>query len=84
MTQRFHQVLASLLLTFSLSTQAGSGGISLGQTRVIFLQRIKRKPSPSAIAGNRLIWSRPECKTAWTIQPRAVYRYATAVLAARR
>ncbi len=36
MTQRFHQVLSSLLLTFSLSAQAGSGGISLGQTRVIF------------------------------------------------
>ncbi|CAI1213840.1 fimbrial biogenesis chaperone [Serratia fonticola] len=36
MTQQFHQVLSSLLLTFSLSAQAGSGGISLGQTRVIF------------------------------------------------
>ncbi|ENY3730632.1 fimbrial biogenesis chaperone [Enterobacter mori] len=36
MTQRFHQVLASLLLIFSLSAHSGSGGISLGQTRVIF------------------------------------------------
>ncbi|HFN1103747.1 TPA: molecular chaperone [Klebsiella variicola subsp. variicola] len=36
MSQRFHPVLSGLLLTFCLSAQAGSGGISLGQTRVIF------------------------------------------------
>lgn len=36
MTLRFHQVLSSLLLILSLSSQAKIGGISLGQTRVIF------------------------------------------------
>ncbi|WP_193588374.1 hypothetical protein [Yersinia hibernica] len=36
MIQRFYQVLSSLLLTLSLSAYAESGGISLGQTRVIF------------------------------------------------
>lgn len=36
MTRRFHQGGAGLLLLLSLSLQASSGGISLGQTRVIF------------------------------------------------
>ncbi|WP_417878276.1 molecular chaperone [Vibrio sp.] len=36
MTQPFYRALSGMLLTFSLCSQAISGGISLGQTRVIF------------------------------------------------
>ncbi len=36
MMQPFYRALAAMLLTFSLCSQATSGGISLGQTRVIF------------------------------------------------
>lgn len=34
--QLFYRMLSGMLLTFSLFSQASSGGISLGQTRVIF------------------------------------------------
>ncbi|MFB6328421.1 molecular chaperone [Pantoea deleyi] len=53
MTQPFYRALPGMLLTFCLSSQAISGGISLGQTRVIFSSADKAQTITISNSGNQ-------------------------------
>ncbi|CAK9887097.1 MAG: putative fimbrial chaperone LpfB (plasmid) [Candidatus Erwinia impunctatus] len=53
MTPSFYRALTGMLLTFSLCSQATGGGISLGQTRVIFSSADKAQTLTVSNSGKR-------------------------------